>query len=308
MPISCATLQRWTNDLNPGNWRDFSLRCAVVYAYGVMTSAIEPIGEVISPLSTDPISPGDYGWILSNGACAFLGIVHLGIMYSFKEMQHHIIESRNQYAKYSDPRTMVRYSLRLLSKIMLKKFQFDVPSTIKDQVRQRDQDCCLVTSNQSLGKTAVTWIVPPYYHRTVFPPTSLTEKSGLDREDLEVPSNAILLHQDLIPYFQDNAFSVDIDDKYRIILFREIGVARHLLPTHMAPHGVLDPQFEIVNLLDGDIREDYSVGTICNMMSELGVEGEDGDEMVPLSDPRRHTVLGQAIWEEVMRGRMAEAE
>lgn len=30
-------------------------------------------------------------------------------------------------------------------------------------------------------------------------------------DKLETPSNAVLMHKDLIPLFNDNAFSVDID-------------------------------------------------------------------------------------------------
>lgn len=61
------------------------------------------------------------------------------------------------------------------------------------------------------------------------------------------------------------------------------------------------------NLLGGDIREDYLWAATVKMMGQLGVGGDDSDdEMLRLSDPRWQRVLGQVIWEEVMRGRIAE--
>ncbi|KAK0431761.1 hypothetical protein EV421DRAFT_1925553 [Armillaria borealis] len=157
----------------------------------------------------------------------------------------------------------------------------------------------LFTDNHSPGRTSVYWIVPPYAFREVFPPADLRRKSGLDREDLQVLPNATLLCKELIPYFQDNAFSVDINDNYRIIIFHsqfEMFLRAHFHSSLRA------------NLFDGDIGEEYDLETIQNMMSQLGVGGDnDDDEMVPLSDLQWHTVLGQAILEEVMRDTVAEA-
>ncbi|SJL18489.1 uncharacterized protein ARMOST_22079 [Armillaria ostoyae] len=117
----------------------------------------------------------------------------------------------------------------------------------------------------------------------------------------------------------DNAFSVDINNNYRVIIFRETGSARQLLPTYMPRPSSQDSQFEMfrhayfytsfrANLLGGDIREDYPRAAIVKMMGQLDVGGDDSDdEMVPLSNLRWQTILGQAIWEEFMRGRIAEA-
>ncbi|SJL14934.1 uncharacterized protein ARMOST_18410 [Armillaria ostoyae] len=49
----------------------------------------------------------------------------------------------------------------------------------------------------------------------------------------ETASNAAFLHKDLIPFFHDNAFSVDVDDDYRVLIFRDIGPAEKLLPSHL---------------------------------------------------------------------------
>ncbi len=45
------------------------------------------------------------------------------------------------------------------------------------------------------------------------------------------------------------------------------------------------------------------------MMEELGVGLEDdGDDVVPMDDPRWRTMLGKEIWEEVIRRRVGDAD
>ncbi len=109
-----------------------------------------------------------------------------------------------------------------------------------------------------------------------------------------------------------------MQDDYRILIFRELGSARGLLPTHMPPRQP-DPQFETflrghfhsslrANIFNGDIREEYSTNTIVRMMGELGVGEEDEDDLAPMDDPWWQTVLGKEIWEDVMRRRIANAD
>ncbi|KAG7439854.1 uncharacterized protein BT62DRAFT_998086 [Guyanagaster necrorhizus] len=74
------------------------------------------------------------------------------------------------------------------------------------------------------------WILPPYFSQLVFPARDMLRPSGRRRADMQVVCNAMVMHKDLIPYFLDNAFSVDIHDNYRNIFFREMGSTRRLLP------------------------------------------------------------------------------
>ncbi|KAG7444595.1 uncharacterized protein BT62DRAFT_1007598 [Guyanagaster necrorhizus] len=302
-PVSCATLRRWTKVLDPMRWKDFSLNRVIVHPYGVMSYGVEPVGEEIPPLSTEPLPTGDYGWFSRSRVPFIPAFAHVGSMHSFTAMQRIAIKDGDFYSELGDPHTM-----------------FKVPSIIKDRVRQRDQNRCLFTGSQPQRAITVSWLVPPYCCEEVsIPPSVITERSGLYREDLTVPSNATVLHRDLVPYFLNNAFSVDIDDDYRIIIFREMGSIRQLLPTHMPAPCAQDQQFDMflrahfrsslrVNILRGDIREEYDAGTIQRMMGQLGVgDDNDDDEMAPLSDSRRNSVLGQAILEEVMRERIARA-
>ncbi len=80
-----------------------------------------------------------------------------------------------------------------------------------------------------------------------------------------------------------------------MVIFRDMGVVRRLLPTHISPpHGFetlkfLETHFHSsvrANMLHGDIKNEYGHRAIEVLMDELGVGGEDDDETVALSDPR----------------------
>ncbi|KAF8959279.1 hypothetical protein BDZ97DRAFT_1838186 [Flammula alnicola] len=220
-------------------------------------------------------------------------------MESFKAMQPRHIQRPNPHL--GDPRKL-----------------FDVPLSIQTQVLQRDKNCCLFTGTIPRESTEVTWMVPPYFAWLAFPDSSPRETAGMSSKDLENSSNATLMHKDLIPYFNDNAFGVDIDDDYHIVVFREMGSARRLLPTHM-PLREHDASFEMflrghfhsslrANIVHGDIRDEYSTDDILTLMGELGVGQEDDDELAPMDDPRWQTMLGKEIWEEVLRQRISDAD
>ncbi|PBK63548.1 hypothetical protein ARMSODRAFT_963152 [Armillaria solidipes] len=73
-----------------------------------------------------------------------------------------------------------------------RKLQFEL--SIRTQVLQRDQIRCLFTGSLSLS-TEVTWMAPPYFAYLAFPINSPREIAGLSSDDLEKPSNAILIHK-----------------------------------------------------------------------------------------------------------------
>ncbi|KAK0441458.1 uncharacterized protein EV420DRAFT_1485623 [Desarmillaria tabescens] len=185
------------------------------------------------------------------------------------------------------------------------------------------QNRCLFAGLLPQESTQVTWIIPPYFAympANAFPTCSPLDTRALSAEYLETnPSNALPMHKDLIPFWNDNAFSVDIDDDYRIIIFREMGSARGLLPAHIPPPPSPNTDFEMflrchfhssihANILHGDVREDYTSQEIIQLMGDLGVgDGDEEGNFAPMDDPRWQTVLGKAIWEDVMRVTMSAA-
>ncbi|KAK0237398.1 hypothetical protein EDD85DRAFT_542380 [Armillaria nabsnona] len=137
--------------------------------------------------------------------------------------------------------------------------------------------------------TGICWMNPPLFSQLVF------SASNISRAEMAVTSSYTVIHKNLIPNFLDIAFSVDANDNYRIIICRDMGAVRHLLPTPISPPRgfetlkFLETHFHTsvrANILHGDVKEEYGHRAIEVLMDELGVGGEDDDEMVPLSDPR----------------------
>ncbi|KAK0430399.1 hypothetical protein EV421DRAFT_1935520 [Armillaria borealis] len=236
-----------------------------------MSHGITSSGPGIASLSTDSLPPGDYGWFSPSGRSDVPSLKHLQDMRSFRTMQREGIEKGIIYPELGDPRKLVQ-----------------------KQVRQRDQNLRLFTGELPKGMTGLCWIIPPYFSRSVFPATDMFRPSGLSLAEMTVTSNCTVMHKDLIPYFLDNAFSVDIADNYRIIVFHDMGTVRRLLPKDMSPPlgfetlKFLEAHFYSslrANILHRDVRDEYGIPAIEDLMDELGVGSEDEDEMVPLSDP-----------------------
>ncbi|SJK99123.1 uncharacterized protein ARMOST_02410 [Armillaria ostoyae] len=76
------------------------------------------------------------------------------------------------------------------------------------------------------------WMFPPAFYRMCLYP-SLRDDYKRIPEFFETASNAAFLHKDLILFFLDNTFSIDVDDHHRVLIFRDMGPAQHLLPSHL---------------------------------------------------------------------------
>ncbi|KAJ7070553.1 hypothetical protein C8F01DRAFT_383283 [Mycena amicta] len=159
-----------------------------------------------------------------------------------------------------------------------------------------------------------TWIVPPPWAWAAVP-VNAGDPEDLDPAPFIVAANAFVIRKDLKVHFYDHNFAVDVDDDYRIVVLRDMGDVQALLPTHLPQplqHNNADAEFFRLHLryslnfmvLGGDISDTYPPGRIVRLMEELGVRGqEDDSEMVPLSDPRWHSELGQAIFADVLETR-----
>ncbi|KAK0471036.1 hypothetical protein IW261DRAFT_1597579 [Armillaria novae-zelandiae] len=293
IPISSALVQRWAYLLAPHS-EPFHLRPVTIHQFGIMAYGIMPNGPPIPENSSEPLPPGNYGWYGAGSTARFLPqITTMPNPPSFAVMKKSWTWFPNQ-------------------EIML-----DVLPSVAEVVRQRDQHRCFITGIASHNDTDLVWMFPPCFaHLCRFPPL----RDGYDDvpEFFETASNAAFLHKELVPFFHDNAFSVDVDNDHRILIFRDIGPAQTLLPSHLKVHlnegpddWYLREHFRIslkVCVLDGDIREDYPSSVVLQMMDELGVNSVGSDdtvELAPMTDPRWQTVVGQSIWENVLETRMA---
>ncbi|KAJ7307092.1 hypothetical protein DFH08DRAFT_901213 [Mycena albidolilacea] len=303
-PVTPATLQRWA-DLMVGRHHEFFLCPVTVNPKGIMSYSMTPTGPTILPDSDDPLPPGNYGWyrnpILGPSEFPELTGVHMAVRN--RSFEHNV--------------TFMGDKLWAL---------YTFPADLERRVLARDTQRCRVTGHTI--DIMSTWIVPPPWSWTVAnswdPPEIVPKLSddglhplGMDCTPFLVAANAITLRKDLKLHFYNHNFTVDADDNYRVVILRDMGEARNLLPTHLPRHGAHDANdfmfFRLhlrysmnFMLLGGDIQEKYPPHVILHEMDQLGVPGpcdcDDPDrEMAPLDDPRWQTELGQAILADVIR-------
>ncbi|KAF8512403.1 hypothetical protein JB92DRAFT_2830763 [Gautieria morchelliformis] len=112
---------------------------------------------------------------------------------------------------------------------------------------------------------------------------------------------------DLSSLFHAKAFGIDINDDFRVVVFRNTGSVT--LPSHVpksqnsASAGpgdrFLREHFRwclLVNIFRGDISEDYNANSIIKVMEGLGMC--DGDTpLAPVDDERWDSVIGKELWE-----------
>ncbi|KAJ6626725.1 hypothetical protein B0H10DRAFT_508165 [Mycena sp. CBHHK59/15] len=184
---------------------------------------------------------------------------------------------------------------------------YKFPPDVETAVVARDNHRCRFTG--PTDDTVLCWIFPPAF--SFDQPEEPVLVSLFDKKPYIVAANVITLRKELKVHLHSSNFAVDVDDNFRIVVHREMGSAQQLLPTHLPRHPRHDERTDVflrkhfcyslnLTLLGGDVRERYSPNVILSMMEELGVGDPDSD-MVPLNDPRWHTVLGEAIWADVLR-------
>ncbi|KAK0457005.1 uncharacterized protein EV420DRAFT_1550776 [Desarmillaria tabescens] len=290
-PVSSATLHRWIR-LIARRISPFTFHPVTIRRFGILSYAIELKGEEISAASTESLPAGNYAWYWPDGKQAFPEITAFTQLAPFPEMM----------PAGKDLETL-----------------FDVVPSVAEAVVQRDHHRCFVTGIMSPpDDVGLIWVFPPDFFYLLFYYKTAEDQPPPCPEFFKVASNAGFMYKRLIPFFIGNAFSIDVDDGHRIVVFRDMGSAQSLLPSHIVGRDgeglpadkFLREHFRVsmqVNLLGGDICEDYNHNDILDMMEELGVEGEDYVEPPPLTDPRWQTVLGKAILEDVLLSKASVA-
>ncbi|KAH9478924.1 hypothetical protein JR316_0009387 [Psilocybe cubensis] len=169
---------------------------------------------------------------------------------------------------------------------------FDVPGKIQEFVMERDHGRCVITGASQVDSVTVVWIIPPSFVDAI---QYLKENDVIydEPEQITNQSNAITLHEDLKDAFFNNDFSVDVDDDYRVILFRDFGPAAQSLKganiqayfrrgdlkdQFSGPHDVfLRAHFVhclFVNFLGGDIFFRYPWNVVEERIVDLGLDEE----------------------------------
>jgi len=177
-----------------------------------------------------------------------------------------------------------------------------LPPEIRDSVEARDSGRCCVTGVTGSANAAVciTWVLPPASADDCYPPQNIGTPSRIG--SFKQMENAITLRQDLLEPWSENMFGIDVDDDYRIIVFQDLP-AGLTLPSHLPPNSTRpSDEFLRLNLrwcigvhfFGGDISEDYSVGDVQTLMSEL-IESNN------LTDEKWQSGLGAEVLEEFLK-------
>ncbi|KAJ7119479.1 hypothetical protein C8R44DRAFT_788151 [Mycena epipterygia] len=295
-PVTSATIHRWAEFMNDDfDTEEFFLCPVIVESAGIMRYRVEPSGPAIEPYSTEPLPPGNYGWYF-NRECTWKGVPSLSMirrrLYSFE-------------APFSDARSEARRLVR-----------DPIPPALEASIVARDENRCRLTDSEQ--DVTLTWIIPP---AIAWETNNFGRTRSWDATPFLVGANVLTMQKSFVLDFHTNKFTVDVDDNYRIVVLCPMGP--RLLPRHLPRHPPSDPAADdffrlhcrhSMNLMlrDGDISELYPPWAIQAKMDELGVAyigcGDREDRrLLPFSDERWLTVLGKAIMEDLVTGRVIQS-
>ncbi|KZT03724.1 uncharacterized protein LAESUDRAFT_814571 [Laetiporus sulphureus 93-53] len=193
-------------------------------------------GDEIPPESDYLISPGDYG-IFKPGKTPVDPPIDTRSVPSFLYIVNDVL--RRKYATVDD--------------ILYNGFE--------KGVRARDPRC--IITGKTDGDLEATWIVPPLEFLFIYRedrddslnlefPLMPGPNGMLDIKPLQSVRNGLLMHPELARLFEDNSFSIDIDDNYRIVFFKD---PSDLLPTELLD--LIPTHCYIANGTDGHLPSTY---------------------------------------------------
>ncbi|KAF9563479.1 hypothetical protein CPC08DRAFT_816568 [Agrocybe pediades] len=119
------------------------------------------------------------------------------------------------------------YEDDFLEKVHLRnEFKIDEQTNFKILASQRDETRCLITNTTGAAQD-VSWIVPPAFMRQ----RDYYQSEGYKTyKDVRMLSNCITMRKELVTPFLENAFGIDVDDDFRIIIFGNVDeTTRNLL-------------------------------------------------------------------------------
>jgi len=293
-PVSSAKLRRWIRIIDPTS-PDFDLRPVTIHKIAPFRYSAKPSGPTIPPDSTVPLPPGDYGWTIDGYSC--------GQQYIYRPF-YDVLTPLHPPSSFEEYRKEGEENIHFKDVEDIMKMNVFPPS-FEESVFLRDARC-FFTGTESKPDLSVSWIIPPaYLHMLTYPnpPTP----SELDHFISIL--NACVIRKDLMALFLDNAFGVDVDDGYCLVVFRDIGSVQ--LPLKVArDESCSGPDDEFlrehfrwclrVHLQGGDIGDEFSHHDIQHAAELLGLHGDEYD-LAPLDDPRWQSRIGKEFLEVHLR-------
>ncbi|KAI0714377.1 cryptococcal mannosyltransferase 1-domain-containing protein [Cerioporus squamosus] len=180
-----------------------------------------------------------------------------------------------------------------------------IPADLRAQKDTEDKKCLLTGS---LADVEVGWIYPPamWHH------AGRSEELGIPRGRGPVfttYANLVVMRKDLLELFDQNAFSIDVDDGFRIYRFLQSAVDAPDLPDKLEASEVDEAMIPFLRthfhhtlslrIFGGSIESfgsDYPWHQIQDFLAQMGLPPYDEDEFdshVPYDDERWNTPIGQ---------------
>ncbi|RDB16647.1 hypothetical protein Hypma_002366 [Hypsizygus marmoreus] len=282
-PVTHVTLLRWIRLVDP-EIDEFHVQPVLLERRGILNYFPSPMAGP-TPDPSSRLLPGDYLWVdpstAQSGPRPLLA------------KRSSLSSYRAKHSADKDPVSGATHEL------------YTFPPSFEQSVASRDGWRCFITGEEASPpekELALTWLFPPAWKYRLLCQNGRTSPPV---EDFVSTSNVGLIRKDLISLFNDNAFGVDVDDDYRLVIFRDLGpnvqLAQRQQGISPGPDGrFLREHFRwclVVHLLGGDVREDYHVDDVAGLAQELGLLGETDEDVVQLEDERWQSALGRELFE-----------
>ncbi|KAF8494491.1 hypothetical protein JB92DRAFT_3147118 [Gautieria morchelliformis] len=265
---------------------DAELRPAAVRKFDILRYTVVPRADALTALDTSPLPSGDYGLFRVGD--------YERDLFGYAEPVIEAPEaSFERYLQLSEkyPESITRLDL------------YTFPPSVEQSVRLRD-NVCFITGGPPDAELDLSWIFPPTWAYLLDPGLN---PEACDYKPFLTASNACMMRSDLLSLFHANAFGIDVDDDFRVVVFCDTGSVT--LPSHVpksqnsASAGPGDrflwEHFRwclLVNLFGGDITKDYDSNRVVGVMEELGMCRGD-IPLAPIDDERWDSLIGKELWE-----------
>ncbi|KAF7374618.1 hypothetical protein MSAN_00346400 [Mycena sanguinolenta] len=246
LALSIEKFYRWL-DLMDEDERDeeFILKEITLIRVDVLSYCVATIGSSLPRDSSEMMKPGLYGPFYPDGRPFNGKIGDPSPTLSFVNMATSLDERTAKGSRPSEKNLM--------------------PDALIDSAIQRDNGVCCITGRAD-GPTSTIWVFPPML--------AMFAIDEIDFDKYRTLDNIITINSELVDAFNQNAFTVDVDDDYRIIQFDNI--AGWTLPPRLA---IMTATYEfwrenfkwsLSTYFPGtDVRDDYPDTEPARLMQQL---------------------------------------
>ncbi|KAF8514144.1 hypothetical protein JB92DRAFT_2920312, partial [Gautieria morchelliformis] len=175
------------------------LRPVAMRKFDILRYTVIPTAETIPALDTSPLHSGYYGLFPVEYRRDWFG--NTGRL---------VIQPQSSFEEY----------LRIYEHdTLIKRELYTFPPSVEQSVRLRDS-VCFVTGAAPDAELGLSWIFPPTWAYLL---DTWPNEETCDYTPFLNASNACIMRRDLLSLFHANAFSIDVDDNFRIVVFRDMG-------------------------------------------------------------------------------------